>query len=111
MPGNTPASGRLQPPVIRPAIRPTVPLMRPPPVQVAPVIVAETGETSRGVERAIRRYEQLGETRAVPARAKGQTRNGRGSVLGTSLHHPESARQAFAASLIFGPPKALEIER
>ena len=103
-----PMPGQAKPPLIRPALRPSAPSLRPPPVEVAPVIAAET---SRGVERAIRRYEQLGETRAVPARAKGQTRSGRGSVLGTALHHPQSARQAFAASLVFGPPKALEVER
>jgi hypothetical protein len=106
-----PMPGHSKPPQIRPALRPSAPSLRPPPVEVAPVIAAETSGTLRGVERAIRRYEQLGETRIAPARAKGQTRSGRGSVLGTALHHRQSARQAFAAALIFGPPKALEVER
>lgn len=98
-----------RPPIIRPADRRPASLLRPPPVEVAPVVVLSTaGQVSGGVEETVRRFEQLDPAVMTPVRPIGAMENRRSSALGASLRQPQNARQAFIASLVFGPPKALE---
>lgn len=96
------------PPLLRPAQQPA-PLRRPPPVEVVPVSGPQTvRKVSAEIEETVRRYEQreavvLPAVRPVVARAPR-----RATGLKASLRQPQAARRAFAASLVFGPPKGLE---
>lgn len=107
------------PPVLRPANRPptaprppvirSTPPMRPLPVETAPAQGAATERFSRSsVEETIRRFEQLDAAVMTPVRPIGSARNHRGNALGVALRKSETARQAFVASLVFGPPKGME---
>jgi len=98
-----------RPPILRPADRrPTSPL-RPPPVEVAPVMVSTTAnQVYSDVAETVRRFEQMDPAVMTPVRPIGARENRRSSALGASLRQPQLARQAFVASLVFGPPKALE---
>jgi len=103
--------GRAQPPLLRPGAGTFTTGQRPPFVEIAPELAVETAAPSRGVERAIRRYEQRLESQTAPARASRATGSRNPNALGAALRQPQAARQAFIASLVFGPPKALEVER
>lgn len=100
-----PLSRPAVPPVLAPVERSAPPALRPPPVQI---VSAEELEFS---EPAVRRYELSDAAHAAQAklalhrRLQSKTKQ---PVLG-SLRHPQTARQAFAASLVFGPPKGLEL--
>lgn len=93
------------PPVLAPVERPAPPALRPPPVQI---ISAEEMEFS---EPTVRRYELSDAAHAAQAKLatdrRLQSRTKR-PILG-SLRNPQTARQAFATSLVFGPPKGLEL--
>lgn len=98
-----------RPPLPRPAAPPVsasvVPAaLRPPPVQIVSADESESGEP------AGRRYELSDAAHAAQAKLalhRLQPRTKR-PILG-SLRNPQSARQAFATSLVFGPPKGLEL--
>jgi hypothetical protein len=94
----------------REATVPTPPPLRPPPVVLARAGVPPTaaGEQS---ELAARRFEQLNEAGRHPAMVVGHGRGRRsraGSQAAGPWRSPRRARQAFVASLVFGPPKGLE---
>jgi hypothetical protein len=98
-----------RPPVLRPAERRPASAMRPPPVEVAPVFVPATAEhVSGGVDETVRRFEQMDPAVMTPVRPIAGMGNRRGNMLGASLLQPQAVRQAFIASLVFGPPKAFE---
>lgn len=98
-----------RPPIIRPTMRPTAP-RRPPPVEVVPVVVTASSDqvSGGGVEKTIARYEQLDPAVMTAVRPITSLRKPSGSGLGAKLRDPHAARQAFVASLVFGPPKGLE---
>ena len=78
--------------------------MAPPVVQVT-----QTGKKSGGVKRAIQRYEEARrEAEKLPVQVNPLRGKRRANALGMSLRDRQTARQAFAASLVFGPPKGLE---
>ena len=105
----TPPAAVTPPPILRPAERQTASPMRPPPVEVAPVVgMATPNQASGGVEETVRRFEQMDPAVMTPVRPIVAIGNRRGSAPGVSLRQPQAARQAFIASLVFGPPKALE---
>lgn len=98
-----------RPPIIRPADRRPASPLRPPPVEVAPVTgLATANQVSGGVGETVRRFEQLDPAVMTPVRPIGARADQRGSALGNSLRQKQAARQAFIASLVFGPPKAFE---
>lgn len=102
-----PAASR--PPILRPGDRRLAAPLRPPPVEVAPVIVSTTAnQVYSDVAETVRRFEQMDPAVMTPVRPIGARDNRRSSALGASLRKPQAARQAFVASLVFGPPKALE---
>jgi len=93
---------------------------RPPAIQTAPPSrphPALAGANANRIrnrepnEEAVRRFEQLNEQGRHPATAVGIVRKRR-SREGTRaiglLRDPRTVRQAFVASLVFGPPKAFE---
>ena len=89
-------------------VRQTAPPLRPPPIVVAPtsVTIATISE-----QEAARRFEQFNEQGRHPATvvSHGREHLSRASKRAASRwRDPRSARQAFVASLVFGPPKSLE---
>ncbi len=88
--------------------RPTPPPLRSPPTAPArptATIILPSEEQAQ----AARRFEQLNEQGRHPASVVHA--GGGHSVAGTRTAHwrnPRNARQAFVASLVFGPPKGLE---
>lgn len=92
---------RQAPPVRTPVVRQTTP----PRVEISPADEPELGQA------VTRRYELSDAAHAAQAQQAAHRRQltkTRRPVLG-SLRHPETARQAFAAALVFGPPKGLEL--
>ena len=94
--------------------------VRLPPIQTAPPsrphpalaqASATAIKTSQQNEEAVRRFEQLNEQGRHPATVV-NTGRGRRSREGTQaigrLRDHRTVRQAFVASLVFGPPKAFE---
>jgi len=87
-------------------VRQTVPPLRPP----RSVLDAATAVSEEEAEAA-RRFEQFNEQGRHPATV---VSHGRGHLSHASRRaasrwlDPRSARQAFVASLVFGPPKGLE---
>ena len=93
---------------------------RPPAIQTAPpsrphIALARASamaiKTSEQNEEAVRRFEQLNEQGRHPATVV-NTRRGRRSRTGARavalVRDARTVRQAFVASLVFGPPKAFE---
>jgi len=104
------------PPIIKPSARPAVtqpkdrvaPGLRPAVATATVPLAPELTEGNSGVEETIRRYEQR-EPGTMPAvRPIISSGAGRPVLLNNSLRQPQAARQAFLASLVFGPPKGLE---
>jgi hypothetical protein len=100
----TPTTQR--PPLLRPASQPSA--VRRPTIEVVAPIVTRDEVSGHGVEDAVRHFEQLDPAVMTPVRPLGAVGKTRGSALGTTLRRPQVARQAFLASLVFGPPKGLE---
>ncbi len=98
------------PPVIRPATRPPASSTRPLPVEVAPVTIrgAVPKREAAAVAELSRRFESVESARELAAQMAAYSRQRRSVPLAVSLHNPQAARQAFVASLVFGPPKGLE---
>lgn len=72
---------------------------------------ASSFETSEPNEEAVRRFEQLNEQGRHPATVinTGRGRRSPASARGVALvRDTRTVRQAFVASLVFGPPKAFE---
>lgn len=91
-------------------VRETVPPLLPPLIAVVPASVRTTA-VSEQEEEAARRFEQFNEQGRHPATAIGHGRgyrSGAGRRTAPRWRDPRSARQAFVASLVFGPPKGLE---
>ena len=82
------------------------PVLVPPPIAVArPVAVSvEVSES----DQATLHFEQLKEQGRHPAVALGRGRRSRPSAQSALWRDRKSVRQAFVASLVFGPPKGLE---
>ena len=96
--------GAARPPAI-PAVPPP-----PPPAALARANAARI-ETLRRDEEAARRFEQLSQKARHPATAVGIGRGRRspdGKRAIAMVRDPRTVRQAFIASVVFGPPKALE---
>jgi hypothetical protein len=92
------------PPVIVPVERQAAPPLRPPPVEIVPGTELELSEPLG------RRYELSSaahQAQAHQARRRLQLSKAKRPVLG-SLRNPQTARQAFVGSLVFGAPKGLE---
>lgn len=111
-PGLPPKPEPPAPPLRRPAappiIRPTAPAMRPPPVEIVPVALSSDADVAvGGVGETIRRFEKMDAAVMTPVRPIGAM-GSRRSGLAVNLRQPQAARQAFMASLVFGPPKGLE---
>ena len=90
--------------------RQDVPPLRPPPIAVEPASITTT-TVSRQQEQAARRFEQLNEQGRHPPTVVGQGhryRSPAGKRAASLWRDPRSARRAFVASLVFGPPKGLE---
>lgn len=104
----TPVATR--PPIIRQVERRPVAPIRPPALEVAPAVATSTGDrvAGGGVEGTIRRFEQLDAAVMTPVRPIGAMVNRTPSVLSAALRTPQAVRQAFIASLVFGPPKGME---
>jgi hypothetical protein len=83
------------PPVIPSGDSHATPSLRPPPVAIAAPRDSEHRDFKAKVPKP-----------TVLTSAPGATRS-RGKLQET-LRHPDTARQAFVASLVFGPPKGLE---
>jgi hypothetical protein len=88
----------------------------PAPVRLAPVAVAQASMAATTVteqlQAAARRFEQLNEQGRHPATVTRHTRTHRSRVSrrsGSPWRNPSSARQAFVASIVFAPPKSLEL--
>ena len=93
---------------------------RPPAIQTAPPsrphpalarASATAIKTSEHNEEAVRRFEQLNEQGRHPATVvnTGRGRRSRAGARAIALvRDPRMVRQAFIASLVFGPPKAFE---
>jgi hypothetical protein len=93
---------------------------RPPAIQTAPPSRPHSAlarasvtalQTSERHEQAIRRFEQLNEQGRHPATVvnAGRGRRSREGTRGIGLlRDHRTVRQAFVASLVFGPPKAFE---
>ena len=93
---------------------------RPPAIQTAPpsrphLALAQANatriETSEPQEEAVRRFEQLNEQGRHPATVvdTGRGRRSRAGARAVALvRDARTVRQAFVASLVFGPPKAFE---
>lgn len=106
------------PPVIRPApepIRPRRPAtspMRPtqqsPVVEIAPEVVSVAEKVAVRAEESLHRFEQREPVLPATATNISPVRGRRSPALGVALRQPQNARQAFVASVVFGPPKALE---
>lgn len=83
--------------------------MRPPPVEIVPVNLASEADVALGgVSETVRRFEQMDAAVMTPVRPIGAMGSRRGPGFAVNLRQPQAARQAFVASLVFGPPKALE---
>lgn len=106
------------PPVIGPAqapvrpLRPATPPMRPvqhaPVVEIAPEIVSVAEKVAVRAEESLHRFEQREPVLPATATNISPVRGRRSPALGVALRQPQNARQAFVASVVFGPPKALE---
>ncbi len=106
------------PPVIRPAqapvrpLRPATPPMRPvqhaPTIEIAPEIVSVADKVAVRAEESLHRFEQREPVLPATATNISPVRGRRSPALGVALRQPQNARQAFVASVVFGPPKALE---
>jgi hypothetical protein len=86
-----------------------------PPLRLPPIVAARAGVTMTTVgeqqRQAARRFEELNERGRHPATVIDQRREQRsraGKRVASLWRDPRSARQAFVASLVFGPPKGLE---
>jgi hypothetical protein len=91
-------------------VRQTVPPLLPPLIAV-PLASITTTAVSEQEEEAARRFEQFNEQGRHPATVVSHGRGyGSGASRRTSSwwRDPRSARRAFVASLVFGPPKGLE---
>ena len=91
-------------------VRQTVPPLQPPLIAVAPASFTTTA-LSEQEEEAARRFEQFNEQGRHPATVIGHRRgygSGAGRRTRSRWRDPRSARRAFVASLVFGPPKGLE---
>jgi len=91
-------------------VRQSVPPVRPPLIGVSQTSVTTTA-VSEQQEEAARRFEQLNEQGRHPATVAGHRRGHRsraGKRAASLWRDPRSARQAFVASLVFGPPKGSE---
>ena len=103
---------RSAPPLLRPARQaaPPAPPRRPPPVEIVPVIVPQSvNEASAEIEETGRRYELQEAAAKAALLRQAMTRAPRRTTgLKAALRQPQAARQAFVASLVFGPPKGLE---
>jgi hypothetical protein len=110
----TPVPQQPAPPLLRPTgrppvIRPAAPALRPPPVEVVPVVISSEAEgAAGGVEETVRRFEQLDPAVMTPVRPISAMGSRRSNAISVNLRQPQAARQAFVASLVFGPPKGLE---
>ncbi|MGC3958885.1 MAG: hypothetical protein QM813_13385 [Verrucomicrobiota bacterium] len=104
-------SSNSAPPPLRPARQPATStrLRRPPPVEVAPVIGPQSvKEASAEIQETVSRYElseMAVKSMLRPAVARAPRRT---TGMTAALRRPSAARQAFIASLVFGPPKGLE---
>jgi hypothetical protein len=91
-----------------PAIQTTAPSRPHPALGLANVTRIESSEPN---EEAVRRFEQLNEQGRYPATVinTGRGRRSHASARGVALvRDARTVRQAFVASLVFGPPKAFE---
>jgi hypothetical protein len=70
--------------------------------------LATANQVYSNVAETVRRFEQMDPAVMTPVRPIGARAEQRGSALGISLRQKQAARQAFIASLVFGPPKAFE---
>lgn len=110
----TPVPQQPAPPLRRPTgspplVRPASTALRPPPVEVVPVARSSEAEVAAGgVEETVRRFEQLDPAVMTPVRPISALGSRRRSGLALNLRHPQAARQAFVASLVFGTPKGFE---
>jgi hypothetical protein len=93
----TPPEVVIVPPVIPPGETYTATALRPPPVAIA---------APRDTD--YRDLKGLSSKAARPVLAPAQVEIRPRSHLQEVLRHPDTARQAFVASLVFGPPKGLE---
>lgn len=93
-----------------PPVTQTVPTPRPPLIVVSQASIV-TGDAGEQQELAARRFEQLNEQGRHPATVVDHGRGHRaraGQRAASPWRNPRSARRAFVASLVFGPPKGLE---
>lgn len=93
----------------RPPAMQTAPPSRPHPTLVQ--ANATRIETSEPNEEAVRRFEQLNEQGRHPVTVVHTGRGGRsraGTRVVALVRDSRTVRQAFVASLVFGPPKAFE---
>lgn len=99
-----------RPPIIRQVERRPATPPRPPTIEAAPSVpgAAADGLGSDGVAGTVRRFEQLDPAVMTPVRPIGMKANRSASGLSVALRTPQAVRQAFVASLVFGPPKAME---
>ncbi len=91
-------------------VRQSIPPPRPPLIGVSQASVPTTA-VSEQQEEAARRFEQLNEQGRHPATVAGHRRGHRsreGKRAASLWRDPRSARHAFVASLVFGPPKGSE---
>ncbi len=87
------------------------PAQRPTPVTMVPAVFAQITYEERQA-RAARRFEQLNERGRHPARVVHSGRklhSPAGTRTATQWRDPKHARQAFVASVVFAPPKGLEM--
>jgi hypothetical protein len=85
----------------------TVPTLRPP-----LIAVAHASAASEQQAEAARRFEQLNEQGRHPATVVGHPHGDRSRAArrtASRWRDPRSVRQAFVASMVFAPPKSLEL--
>ena len=99
----------LSPELARPSALPAVPVFRP--ASAFPLASVTARSTSKEVEQAERRFEQLSKQGRHPATVvthKHQAVSRSGRRRAGSWRDPRSLRHAFVASLVFAPPKSFE---
>ncbi len=102
-----------EPPGIPEAVRPP-PIQTAPPLRPHPALARASAtaiKTSQQTEEAVRRFEQLNEQGRHPATVVNSERRERSRSVTQAValvRDSRTVRQAFVASLVFGPPKAFE---